>query len=79
MSVMDEFIQEIQRRNLFAQIAVTQAGCFGPCQHGANVLVYPEGIMYGKVTRADVKTIIDEHLLGGTVVQALCVPAEAWG
>lgn len=79
MSVMDEFIQEMQRRNLFAQIAVTNAGCLGPCQYGANVLIYPDGVMYGKVTREDVKIIIDEHLLGGQIIQHLCVPTEVWG
>lgn len=34
--------------------------------------------MYGKVTKDDVKTIIDQHLLGGAPVEALQVPAEVW-
>ncbi|WP_404361327.1 (2Fe-2S) ferredoxin domain-containing protein [Methylotuvimicrobium sp. KM1] len=71
--VINEFMNEIQNRNLFEKIALTNTGCMGP-----SVLVYPEGVMYGKVNKEDVKTIIDEHLLGGTPVAALQVPDEIW-
>jgi (2Fe-2S) ferredoxin len=75
---MNEFMNEIQSRNLFEKFALTNTGCMGPCMMGPSVLVYPEGVMYGRVTKADVKTIIDEHLLGGTPVAALQVPPEVW-
>lgn len=76
--VMNEFMNEIQARNLFEKIALTNTGCLGPCMMGASVLVYPEGLMYGKVTKADVKTIIEQHLLGDEPVTQLLVPAEVW-
>ena len=50
----------------------------GPCMIGPSVLVYPEGIMYGKLKKEDVKTIIEQHLLGGEPVASLIVPAEIW-
>lgn len=76
--IMNEFMMEIQNRNLFDRIALTNTGCMGPCMFGSSVLVYPEGVMYGKVKKADVKTIIEQHLLGGTPVAELQVPAEVW-
>jgi (2Fe-2S) ferredoxin len=76
--VMNEFMNEIQSRNLFEKIALTNTGCMGPCMLGPSVLVYPEGIMYGRITKANVKTIVDEHLLGGKPVAALQVPPEIW-
>ncbi|OQK15483.1 ferredoxin [Methyloprofundus sedimenti] len=76
--VMNEFMTQMQTRNLFEKIALTNTGCLGPCMMGSSVLVYPEGVMYGKVTKADVKTIIEEHLLGGKPVEKLIVPAEVW-
>ena len=76
--VMNEFINEIQARNLFEKIGLTNTGCMGPCMMGPSVLVYPEGVMYGPVTKEDVKTIIEQHLLGGTAVASLQVPAEVW-
>lgn len=77
-SVMEEFMNEITRRNLFEKIAITNTGCLGPCMLGSSVLVYPDGVMYGKVTKDDVATIIEQHLLGGTPVESLKMPAEIW-
>jgi (2Fe-2S) ferredoxin len=75
---MSAFLGEIQKRNLFDKIAVTNTGCLGPCGFGASVLVYPEGVMYGKVSKKDVAVIIDEHLLGGQPVERLKVPDFVW-
>jgi (2Fe-2S) ferredoxin len=45
---------------------------------GPSVLVYPEGVMYGKLKKEDVKTIIEQYLLGDEPVASLMVPAEVW-
>lgn len=42
--------------------------CLGPCDLGPVMQVFPEGTYYGGVTEAGVDRIIDEHLLGGRVV-----------
>ncbi len=76
--LMNAFLGEIQKRNLFDKIAVTNAGCLGPCGFGASVLVYPEGIMYGKVTKGDVTEIIEAHLLGDKPIERLKVPDFVW-
>jgi (2Fe-2S) ferredoxin len=76
--VLQAFWQELQKRNLFDKIGVTFSGCLGPCDGGPNVLVYPEGVLYRGVTKADVTAIFDEHLLGGTPVERLCAPSEVW-
>jgi (2Fe-2S) ferredoxin len=76
--ILNEFMNEIQNRNLFDKIALTNTGCMGPCMAGPSVLVYPEGILYGKVKVADVKTIVEQHLIGGEPVASLLVPAEIW-
>jgi (2Fe-2S) ferredoxin len=75
---MNEFMNEIQTRNLFEKIALTNTGCMGPCNLGPSVLVYPEGVMYGNLNKDDVKTIIDQRLVGGEPVASLMVPAEVW-
>jgi (2Fe-2S) ferredoxin len=77
--ILQEFWQELQKRNLFDQIAVTYSGCLGPCDQGPNVLVYPEGILYRGVSKEDVATIFDQHLVGGEPVEDLLAPAEVWG
>ena len=76
--VVDEFMHQWQQRQVFAQVLVTPSSCIGPCGMGPNVLVYPEGVMYSNVTKADVAAIFDEHLLGGKVVERLKAPADIW-
>lgn len=76
--VLDEFYFQFQSRQCFDQVAITATGCIGPCGSGPNVLVYPEGVMYGGVKKEDVAAIFDEHLLGGTPVERLKVPADIW-
>ena len=77
--VWDAFINEMEKRQLFDKVAITNTGCMGPCSVGANVLVYPEGIMYGKVKADDVAEIFDEHLIGDKPVERLKLPPEVWG
>ncbi len=77
-AVLDEFNFQFQQRQCFDKIAITATGCIGPCGNGPSVLVYPEGVMYGGVTKDDVGAIFDEHLLGGTPVERLKVPADIW-
>jgi (2Fe-2S) ferredoxin len=77
--VMQEFLMQLEKRGAFDTIQITATGCMGPCTDGPTVLVYPEGIMYGKVTKEDVNTIFEEHLLGGKPVESLFMPKELWG
>jgi Ferredoxin len=35
----------------YSKIALTNTGCMGPCMMGPSVLVYPEGVMYGKLKK----------------------------
>jgi (2Fe-2S) ferredoxin len=79
MEVWDAFVSELEKRQLFDSIAVTNTGCMGPCSYGATVLVYPEGVMYGQVKPSDVAEIFDSHLVDGKPVDRLRMPSEVWG
>lgn len=52
-------------------VAVTGTGCMGPCESGPTIVVYPEGVWYGRVTPDDVQELIDQHLVGGEPVERL--------
>jgi (2Fe-2S) ferredoxin len=51
-----------------------KSSCLGPCNLAPVLQVYPEGIYYGGVTEAAVDRIVEEHLLGGTVVEDFAYP-----
>ena len=77
--VAEEFFWHLQQRQLFDKVQVTTTSCLGPCSEGPSVLVYPEGVMYGGVSKADVAAIFDEHLQNDQPVERLQVAKEFWG
>lgn len=78
VEVLQTFWAELQKRQSYEQVAITYSGCIGPCEHGANVLVYPEGTLYSGVTKADVEEIFTSHLEGDKPVERLIAPTEVW-
>jgi (2Fe-2S) ferredoxin len=44
--------------------------CFGACQDGPNIVLYPEGTWYMGVQQTDVDEIV-QHMLGGEPVTRL--------
>jgi len=77
-AVLQEFMQQFEKRQLWGRYAVAGSSCLGTCGTGPSVLVYPEGVMYGAVSKDDVAAIIEEHLLGGKPVERLKVPDVIW-
>jgi len=49
------------------------AGCMDACEHGAVVVIYPQGIWYGGVTMNDVDEIIEETVLNDKVISRLVI------
>ncbi|MDP6519978.1 MAG: (2Fe-2S) ferredoxin domain-containing protein [Planctomycetota bacterium] len=63
-------------RGLRRIVRANPAGCLDQCGRGATVVVYPEGSWYGGVCEADVEEIIEEHIVGGRVVERLLLAPE---
>lgn len=53
------------------KVRINQAGCLDRCEEGPCVVVYPEGVWYTYVDRADIDEIIEEHLRHGRIVERL--------
>ena len=43
----------------------------GPCDLGPIIVVYPEGVLYRKLTPDDAREIVHEHLVKGRIVRRL--------
>ena len=73
--VMSAILDELAVRNLH-DVQVRQTGCIGMCEKEVLVDVVRPGeprITYGKVTPADVKKIIAEHVVNGRIVEDMVV------
>lgn len=71
VSIVEKFMEEIDANELSGEVMVTNTGCFGICDKGPIVVVYPEGTWYGKVTPDDVTEIVESHFLEGKPVDRL--------
>ncbi len=65
---------ELGKRGLAGLVRANKSGCLDACEHGVTVVIYPEGIWYGKVTKDDIPEIIDRTIIGGEVIQRLLIP-----
>ena len=63
--------EEIQKRQLVGKIRINKSGCLGQCSKGISIVVYPEGVWYGHVTKEDVAEIVEKHLVGNEPVERL--------
>jgi (2Fe-2S) ferredoxin len=70
------FKQKFAELGLKGKVRANQAGCLDQCEHGPNVVIYPEAVWYGGVTLADVDEIVESHVLGGQPVQRLLLKDE---
>src|SRR5690554_7895000 len=69
--VMETFKSELAENKLEKEIKVVQTGCFGLCEVGPIVIVYPEGAFYSRIKDEDVTKIVSEHLVKGRIVKDL--------
>lgn len=69
--IYDNFIEQIQKFGLQDEVKVVKTGCFGLCQKGPIVAIYPDKVFYSHVKPEDVERIVSEHLYKGRVVKDL--------
>ncbi len=71
LTLIDRFEQKIKENGLDREVKVIRTGCFGLCEAGPVVIVYPEGTFYSRVKPENVDEIVTEHLLKGRKVEHL--------
>ena len=63
--------EELKKNRLESEVNIVRTGCFGLCEKGPIMIVYPEGTFYSQITADDIPEIVSEHLLKGRVVERL--------
>ena len=69
MLIKKRFEEKIKEVGLADEVQVIATGCFGLCEEGPIVIVYPEGSFYARMSIDRVDEIVEEHLKNGNVVK----------
>ena len=60
--IKEAFQKAIEQHGLQGQVAVTTSACYGLCERGPNAFVYPDGVLYQKLTPEKAARIAEQHL-----------------
>jgi (2Fe-2S) ferredoxin len=71
--------QSLMQKGIIATVQPIQTSCLNRCQQGPVMLVEPGHTMYTYLTKEKVDRIIDEHIIGGKVVDEYVIDDVAWG
>ncbi len=71
--------QSLMQRGIISTVQPIQTGCMNRCQQGPVMLVEPGHTMYVGLTKEKIDRIIDEHIIGGKVVEEYVIAPEMWG
>ncbi len=71
LEIKKQFESNLERLGIREEVGVVLTGCFGLCEKGPIVIVYPDETFYSKVKIDDVARICEEHLYKGRVVKDL--------
>ena len=71
LELVKRFEEDIKFKELDKEIKVIKTGCFGLCQKGPIVAIYPDKVFYSHVALSDVDEIVSEHLYKGRPVKRL--------
>jgi len=69
--VIEALRREINARGLEDEVQITTCGSLGLCEHGPNMVVYPEGVWYSGVNPEDVAELVQSHFGDGVPVERL--------
>ena len=70
------FKDAVAARGLKSSVRANKSGCLDQCEHGPNVVVYPDEVWYGGVQPSDVQEIVESHIIGGRPVERLRLKDE---
>ncbi|MDO9493456.1 NADH-quinone oxidoreductase subunit NuoF [Acetobacterium sp.] len=71
MILVKELKKELVKHDILDEVEVVATGCFGLCELGPVVIIYPEGTFYSRVEAADIPEMVEEHLVKGRPLDRL--------
>jgi (2Fe-2S) ferredoxin len=72
-------VKSLRRHRGVGRIVCNEVGCLGICRQGPIAAVWPDGVFYRKATAKNLRRILNEHVVGGRVVDELCIARPETG
>ncbi len=69
--ILERFQETIDREGLSSVVKASVTGCFGFCEKGPIVKVFPDDVFYVQVKPEDVEEIVEIHIVGNQKVRRL--------
>jgi (2Fe-2S) ferredoxin len=66
----------IEEKGISDAVRVVGTTCLGFCEEGLVMVIYPDNVWYAGVGFENLEKIVDEHLIGGKVVEDLRLVKE---
>ena len=70
--------QTLMQKGIMGTVQPIRTSCMNRCNAGPIMLVEPGHTMYAGLDRAKIERIIDEHIIGGNIVEEYVIPKELW-
>jgi len=70
--------QSLMQKGIIGTVQPIRSACLNRCNVGPVMLVEPGHTMYTALNKEKIDRIIDEHIIGGNVVQEYVISDELW-
>jgi (2Fe-2S) ferredoxin len=70
--------QSLMQKGIIGTVQPIRSACLNRCNAGPVMLVEPGHTMYTGLDKAKIDRIIDEHIIGGNVVEEYVIQDELW-
>ena len=69
--IIENIRAELVKRGIEGEVNLVKTGCFGLCQKGPIVAIFPDKTYYCHVKPEDAERIVEEHIVNGRVIEDL--------
>ena len=70
--------QILMQKGIMGTVQPIRTSCMNRCNAGPIMLVEPGHTMYVGLDKAKIERIVDEHIIGGNVVEEYVISQELW-
>ncbi|WP_321777410.1 (2Fe-2S) ferredoxin domain-containing protein [Sulfurimonas sp.] len=69
---------KLMKEGIMGTVQPIRTSCMNRCSSGPIMLVEPGHVMYTALTKEKIDRIIEEHIMGGNIVDEYVIDKELW-